>query len=223
MSLYPIFDFAGTFVFALSGAMTGVKHKLDIFGVLVLSFVAGNSGGIIRDVLIGATPPPAVNDWRYLGVSVLAGIITFFSYRNVDRLRGPVLWCDAAGLALFAVAGAEKSLAFHLGPVASVMLGMLTGIGGGMVRDVLANEIPTVLRADFYALAALGGAAVVVIGSLLGLPSLVMTIAGALLCFGMRFMAIRFGWSLPVARDPDEPSASTQVPQDQQEAGTRRR
>jgi uncharacterized membrane protein YeiH len=116
--------------------MTGVKHKLDIFGVLVLSFAAGNSGGIIRDMLIGATPPLAINDWRYVAVSILAGIVTFYRYPNVDRLRSPVLLCDALGLALFAVEGTDKALAFHLGPVPAVMLGMLTGIGGGMARDV---------------------------------------------------------------------------------------
>jgi uncharacterized membrane protein YeiH len=208
MSLYPVFDLSGTFVFALSGAMAGAKHKLDIFGVLVLAFVAGNSGGIIRDVMIGATPPPAVNDWRYLGVSMLAGVITACSYRSVDRLRAPILWLDAAGLALFAVAGAEKSLAFHLGAVASVMLGMLTGIGGGMLRDILVTEIPTVLRADLYALAALAAAAVVVIGLDLQLPPIPVTVAGALLCFGLRFMAIRYGWRLPVVRDTDRPAAT---------------
>jgi uncharacterized membrane protein YeiH len=192
-------DLAGTFVFALSGAMTGVKHKLDIFGVLVLSFVAGNSGGIIRDVVIGAIPPLAINDWRYVGVCVLAGLFTFYRYPNVDRLRTPVLLSDAAGLALFAVSGASKALAFHLGPVAAVMLGMLTGIGGGMLRDVLVAEIPTVLRADLYAVAALAGAAVVVIGQRLQLPSPAVTAVGATLCFGLRFLAIRRKWRLPTA------------------------
>ncbi|MGH7979190.1 MAG: trimeric intracellular cation channel family protein, partial [Limisphaerales bacterium] len=192
-------DLAGTFVFALSGAMTGVKRKLDIFGVLVLSFAAGNSGGIIRDVLIGAIPPLAINDWRYLAVSMLAGVVTFYRYPNVDRLRTPVLLCDAIGLALFAVEGANKALAFHLGPAAAVMLGMLTGIGGGMVRDMLVAEIPMVLRADLYAVAALAGATVVVIGQKLQLPSPAVTAAGAIFCFGLRFLAIRRGWRLPIA------------------------
>ena len=110
-------DLAGTFVFAISGAMAGVKHRLDLFGVLVLSFVAANTGGIARDVLIGAVPPPAVSDWRYLAVSLLAGVFTFFCYGVVDRLHSPVLMFDAAGLALFAVAGAQKAVALGLGPV----------------------------------------------------------------------------------------------------------
>ncbi len=116
---------------------------------------------------------------------------------------------DAAGLALFAVAGAQKALAFGLDPVVAALLGMLTGIGGGMARDVLLAEIPTVLRADLYAVAALAGAAVVVIGDLLQLPSTAATVAGAVLCFGLRFLAIRRGWRLPVARRSEHPAART--------------
>jgi uncharacterized membrane protein YeiH len=199
-TLLVVFDLGGTFVFALSGATAAIKHRLDLFGVLVLSFAAGNSGGIARDVMIGAVPPAAISDWRYVGVSMLAGLITFFWYRIIDRLNSPVLVFDAAGLALFAVSGAGKALAFHAGPVAATLLGMLTGIGGGMVRDVLVREIPTVLRTELYAVAALIGAAVVVIGHLLHLSSGAAAATGAVLCFGLRFMAIRRGWQLPIAR-----------------------
>jgi uncharacterized membrane protein YeiH len=199
-TLLLAFDLGGTFIFALSGASAGVKHRLDLFGVLVLSFAAGNSGGIARDVMIGAVPPAAISDWRYIGVSVLAGLITFYWYRLIDRLNSPVLVFDAAGLALFAVAGAGKALAFHAGPVAATLLGMLTGIGGGMVRDVLVSEIPTVLRTELYAVAALTGAGVMVAGRALHLPSAAAAAAGAVLCFGLRFVAMRRGWQLPIAR-----------------------
>jgi uncharacterized membrane protein YeiH len=199
-TLLVAFDLGGTFVFALSGATTAVKHRLDLFGVLVLSFAAGNSGGIARDVMIGAVPPAAISDWRYVAVSILAGLITFYWYRIINRLSSPVLVFDAAGLALFAVSGAGKALAFHAGPVAATLLGMLTGIGGGMVRDVLVREIPTVLRTELYAVAALIGAAVVVIGRMLDVPSAAASTAGAVLCFGLRFMAMRRGWQLPIAR-----------------------
>lgn len=199
-TLLVAFDLGGTFVFALSGAMAGVKHRLDLFGVLVLSFAAGNSGGIARDVMIGAVPPAAISDWRYVAISMLAGLITFFWYRIIDRLSSPVLVFDAAGLALFAVSGAGKALAFNAGPVAATLLGMLTGIGGGMVRDVLVTEIPTVLRTELYAVAALIGAAVVVIGHRLDVPSGAAAAVGAVLCFGLRFMAMRRGWQLPIAR-----------------------
>jgi uncharacterized membrane protein YeiH len=199
-TLLLVLDLIGTFVFALSGASAGVRRQLDIFGVLVVSFAAGNFGGITRDLMIGAVPPAAISDWRYVGVSILAGAITFYWYRDIDRLRSPVLVFDGAGLALFAVSGTQKALAFGVDPVMAALLGMLTGIGGGMVRDLLVGEIPVVLRADLYALAALAGAAVVVAGNLLHLPSTASTIVGAALCFGLRLMAILRGWHLPVAR-----------------------
>ena len=205
-TLLVAFDLAGTFVFALSGATAGVKHRLDLFGVLVLSFAAGNSGGIARDVMIGAVPPAAISDWRYIAVSMLAGLVTFYWYGLINRLRSPVLVFDAAGLALFAVAGAGKALAFHAGPVAATLLGMLTGIGGGMARDLLVSEIPTVLRTELYAVAALIGAAVVVSGKMLHLPPAAAAATGVVLCFGLRFVAMRRGWHLPVALPSDRPN-----------------
>ena len=192
-------DLVGTFVFALSGAMVGVRRRLDLFGVLVLSFAAATAGGIIRDLVIGAVPPASIADWRYIVVPVLAGLATFWWHPMIRRLQSPVLVFDAAGLSLFAVAGALKALAFGLNPVAAVLLGMLTGIGGGMVRDVLVAEVPTVLRAEVYAVAALAGAAVVVSGELLHFPSTPVAIVGAALCFGLRLIAIRRDWGLPVA------------------------
>lgn len=193
-------DLVGTFVFALSGASAAVKRRLDLFGVLILSFVAGNFGGITRDLMIGAVPPAAISDWRYLAVSLLAGIITFCWFAGIDRLRSSVLVFDGAGLALFAVAGTEKALTFGLDPIMAALLGMLTGIGGGMVRDVLIAEVPIVLRADLYAVAALAGGAVVVLGHVLHVPSTPTTIVGAALCLGLRLIAIRRGWHLPLAR-----------------------
>lgn len=202
-TLPVVLDLAGTFVFALSGAAAGVKHRLDIFGTLVLSLVAASAGGVIRDLLIGAVPPAALADWRYIAVSMLAGVVTLYGHSLVDRLRHPVQLSDAAGLALFAVSGAHKALAFHLGPLQAALLGMLTGIGGGVIRDLLVTKVPAVLHADIYAVAALAGAAVVVIGNGLGIPSAVATSTGALLCFGLRLVAMRRGWRLPVAGEPD--------------------
>jgi uncharacterized membrane protein YeiH len=192
-------DLFGTFVFALSGAMVGVRHRLDLFGVLVLSFVAATAGGIIRDLLIGAVPPASMADWRYIVVPVLAGLATFCWHPMLRRVRSPVLVFDAVGLSLFAVSGALKALAFGLNPLAAVLLGMLTGVGGGMVRDLLVTEIPTVLHAEVYAVAALAGAAVVVGGALLHLPATPVAVIGAALCFGLRMGAIRRGWELPVS------------------------
>src|ERR1700676_4179239 len=131
-TLLSVLDFCGTFVFAISGATAGIRRRLDLFGVLVLSFAAANSGGITRDLLIGAVPPVAIEDWRYAAVALLAGVITFYGAELVERLHNPVLIFDAAGLALFAVAGAEKALTYGLHPAPAALLGMLTGIGGGM-------------------------------------------------------------------------------------------
>jgi uncharacterized membrane protein YeiH len=197
-TLLTVFDLAGTFVFALSGATKAVEHKLDLFGVLVLCFAAGNSGGIARDIMIGATPPAAINDWSYLGVSILAGVITFFWYPLINKLSSPVLLFDAAGLGLFVAAGTDKALAFHVGPVAAILFGTMTGIGGGMVRDVLVREIPTVLRTDVYALAALIGATVIVSTRAIGFPPYLASLLGAVLCFGIRLGAMHYGWRLPV-------------------------
>lgn len=207
-SLVQTLDAIGTFVFALSGAATGVRARLDLFGVLVLSFAAATSGGILRDLLIGAVPPQAIRDWSYLAISIVAGLTTFLFHPKVDRLRTPILVFDAAGLSLFAVSGSQKSLALGMEPVPAMLLGMLTGIGGGIVRDVLANEIPLVLRAELYAVAALAGAGVVVAGDVYGLPPLGPAIGGALLCFALRILAIRRGWRLPVAT-PEEDRART--------------
>jgi len=195
-----VLDLGGTFVFAISGAMAAIHRRLDLFGILVLSFVAGNFGGIGRDLLIGAVPPAALSDARYLFASILAGLITFFLYAGVDRLRRPMLLFDAVGLSFFAVVGAQKAIEYGLSPLMSALLGMLTGIGGGMTRDVLLSEVPQVLRSDLYALAALAGASLVVVGDLLGLPYGISAPMAGTVCFGLRVMAIRFRWHLPSAR-----------------------
>ena len=197
--LVQALDLFGTFVFALSGGVAGVRHRLDLFGVLVLSFAAATAGGIARDLLIGAVPPAAIADWRYIAIPVLAGLATFLWYPQIQRLRSPVIVFDAAGLSIFAVAGALKALAFGLNPIAAVLLGVLTGVGGGVVRDLLVAEVPTVLHAEVYAVAALAGAAVVVIGALLGAPAVPVAVVGATLCFALRVLAIRRGWGLPIA------------------------
>ena len=198
--LLLVLDLSGSFVFAISGAMLGVRRRLDIFGILVLSFVASSAGGITRDLLIGAIPPAAMSDWRYLAVAMAAGGLTFFSYSLVARVRTAILIFDAAGLALFAVAGTQKALTFGLNPLMAALLGMLTGIGGGIVRDLLIARTPVVLRRDLYALAALAGAVPIVVGHALNWPVVPTAIAGASVCFLLRLMALRYDWNLPGAR-----------------------
>ena len=205
-SLVLTLDLCGTFAFAISGAVAGVRQRLDIYGVLVVAFVTASFGGIGRDLLIGSVPPAALTNWLYLAVSLAAGLITFFFCGLIEKLRNPVRLLDAAGLAFFCVAGAEKALAFGLSPVTAALLGMLTGVGGGIVRDVLLAEIPTVLRSEFYAVAALAGAGIVVGGYMLGTPTVLTAIIGGLTCFGLRVIALRRGWRLPVASGEFPPS-----------------
>lgn len=204
-TLVLVLDLCGTFAFAVSGATAAVRRRLDLFGVLVMSFAASTFGGISRDVLIGATPPAAFQDWRYLAVAMAAGLVAFYWSVMVERLRNPVRMLDAVGLAFFAVAGAQKALVFGLSPVMAALMGMLTGIGGGMARDILLAEVPAVLRTDLYAVAALAGAGIVVLGNMLEAPVLVSAGVGGLVCFGLRMAALRWGWQLPMARGPHPP------------------
>lgn len=198
-------DLIGSFAFALSGATVGVRRRLDLFGVLVLSFAAATAGGIVRDALIGATPPAALVDWRYLAMASLAAAVTFYRFGSVERLRNPVQLFDAIGLGLFAVSGAAKASAHGVGPTGALLLGILSGVGGGIARDVLVAEVPAVLRRELYAVAAALGAGIVVIGEALGLPAAPLALVGALACFTLRYLAIRHGWALPVAQpEPDE-------------------
>ncbi|KFL36272.1 trimeric intracellular cation channel family protein [Arenimonas donghaensis] len=203
--LLSTLDLVGTFAFAISGATLGVRKRLDLFGVLTLAFAAATAGGIFRDLVIGAHPPAAFGDWRYLATAMAAGVVTFFGYEQVERVRNPVQMFDAVGLALFAVAGTSKALAFGIHPVGAVLLGMISGIGGGMARDLLVTEIPAVLqRRELYAVAALLGAVLLAIGSWLELPPAPTALVAAFACFVLRYLAIRRGWMLPVAnwRDP---------------------
>ncbi|MDN5864166.1 MAG: trimeric intracellular cation channel family protein [Gammaproteobacteria bacterium] len=195
-----ILDLIGTFVFALSGAAAGVRNHLDLFGVLVLSFAAAAAGGITRDVIIGAVPPAAFSNWWYLAIAMFAGLLTFWRHGLIDRMRRPVLIFDAGGLALFAVTGTQKALEFGLSPVMAALIGMVSGIGGGMIRDIMLARIPTVLKSELYAVAALLGAVVVTLSHVFSLPATPMMILGALLCFTLRVAAFRYRLHLPIAR-----------------------
>ena len=139
--LFDAMDLGATFVFAISGATRGVRRQLDLFGVLVVAWVAAVAGGITRDLLIGAVPPAAIADWRYLVAAIAAGLLGFFASDAIARLKTPVLLFDAAGLCLFAVTGTQKALAYGLTPVMAAMMGMITCIGGGVARDLLTLQV----------------------------------------------------------------------------------
>lgn len=193
-------DLIGTFVFALSGGLLGVKKKFDLFGVLVLSVVVAVAGGVMRDLLIGSVPPAAVKEIHYVLVALAGGLMTFYAYPNVASMQRQILLFDALGLSLFAVVGAQKAMDFGIDPIMVAIMGMLTGIGGGMTRDVLAGEIPFVLRSDLYAIAALAAAAIVSAGHVMGLEPTYPVLAGAAACVFLRLMAIYRGWRLPSPR-----------------------
>jgi uncharacterized membrane protein YeiH len=183
----------------------------------VLAVVVGLAGGIIRDVLIGI-PPQTFRDWRYLAVAGGAGLVTFVAAPGLKRLERPILVLDAAGLGLFCVTGASTALDYHLGSVEAVVLGAITGIGGGMLRDMLIQEIPTVLRTGLYAIPALLGAAVVVGASESGNHNLAFPIIGAALCIVVRIAGLRFDLNLPQAPHEKNPSRSDGQPSDDSDA-----
>ena len=202
---FVVLDLAGIFVFAISGALVAVRKDLDVFGVLVLSGTTGLGGGFLRDVLIGATPPAALADWRYLLVPVAAGLLTFWFHPALGRMERQVSVFDAFGLSLFCVTGAVKALEFGLGPVPAALMGMVTGIGGGMARDVLAGRVPAVFRGELYATPALAGAAIAVVGIGLDLPFALVAVLGGGVCLAWRLLAIWRHWQAPM------PSGSASV------------
>lgn len=193
-------DLAGTFLFAVEGALIAVPANLDLLGVMVLAFTTALVGGIIRDVLIGASPPASLRDWRYASTAFAGGAIVFFLHPYVRAIPGAViLTLDAAALALFAVAGTEKALLYKMHPFIAVLLGAVTAVGGGTVRDVLLAQIPNVLRSDIYATAALAGAAVMVAATRLKVRPAFAAISGGLVCFLPRLVSVWQHWSLPKA------------------------
>lgn len=191
-------DLIGTCVFALEGALAGIQAELDFLGLMVVSFATALGGGIVRDLLIGAVPPGSIRDWRYGATAFIGGAAAFFFYDQVRAVPPVViLVLDAAGLSLFAVAGAAKALDFNINPFVAVLLGGITGVGGGTIRDILLARVPTVLRADVYATAALAGAAVLVIGRRFKLPKIWGMIGGGLVCFALRLISVHEHWNLP--------------------------
>jgi uncharacterized membrane protein YeiH len=202
-TLILVLNLAGTFVFGLSGGMAAVRRGLDVFGAIVLAAAVGLAGGIIRDVLIG-TPPATFRDWRYLAVAGGSGLVTSLLHPVVGRLQGPIDTMDAAGLSLFCVTGAATALTHRLGTAEAIILGAITGIGGGMVRDVLVGEIPVVLRRGLYAVPALVGAGIVVVAYRQGDRNVAYPIIGAVACFLIRIAGLRYDLNLPAATDlPD--------------------
>ena len=203
-SLLVALDLMGVFVFALSGALLAVRKRFDVFGVAVLALAAALGGGILRDLLIGAIPPVALMDWRYGAVCVVAAGAGFVGHHALERIARPVRVFDAIGLGFFAVAGTSKALAFDLPAFAAVAMGVLTAVGGGVLRDVLAGEVPLVLRREIYAVAALAGAVVVAVAAVLDRYGAAAATIATIATVALRLTAVWRRWDAPQApRPPD--------------------
>jgi len=195
---FLVLDLAGTFAFALNGALTAIRvARLDIVGVITLGMFTALGGGMLRDILLDALPPATFRDWRYLTVAAVGSLVAFAFGRSLDRLAMPILVLDAAGLSLFAVSGAVKSLDFGVGFAQAVILGAVTAVGGGTLRDVLIREVPAVLSSGLYAIPALVGAFVLVAGDRAGVPEFTAAVVGAALCFVIRMFGVHFDIDAP--------------------------
>jgi len=198
-----IIDLLATAFLGIEGGMAAVDAHLDLFGVMVLSFATALGGGVIRDLLIGDIPPAAIRSERYAISAFAGGLLAFSLYRTIEHV--PPLFMtivDAAGLGLFAVAGAIKALDHRIGPFMAVLMGTITGVGGGTTRDIFLAKVPAVLRVEVYAVAAMAGAAVLVVGVRYGRPRALMMFAGFFVCFLLRFIAVWQHWNLPRPAGP---------------------
>ncbi|MGE4543349.1 MAG: trimeric intracellular cation channel family protein [Pedobacter sp.] len=201
MSLLYTLDLVGTAAFAASGAWAGIRRRMDLFGVMVLGLVTAIGGGTLRDLLLGDNPPFCFKDESYLYLAIGVSLFTFVLYRHMDNLRQPLLYFDAIGLGTFVVIGTEKALHFNLGFLGAVMMGVITATAGGITRDVLANQIPLILRKEIYASACLAGGALLVALIHLGITRSVALLIAAVTVITVRLLAIHYNWALPRAQD----------------------
>lgn len=202
-TLLTFLDLAGTLLFGVEGAMTAIGANLDLLGILVLGFATALAGGIIRDLLIGAVPPDSLRDWRYSATALTGAVLVFFLHRFVLAVPGDIIVVlDAAGLAMFTAAGTEKALDYEMHPLIAILLGTITGVGGGTVRDILLARIPIILRADVYATAALAGSAVMIVARRLGVHPTLAAFLGGAACFMLRMISVWLHWNLPRVAGP---------------------
>jgi Predicted membrane protein len=193
-----VLDLTGTFAFGLNGALTAVRMaRLDIVGVVTLGMITALGGGIIRDILLDDLPPATFRDWRYLAVAAAGALIAFAFARHLHRLAGPIEVLDAVGLSVFAVTGAGKAMEFGLGPAQAVIIGAITAVGGGTLRDALVGQVPSVMREGLYAIPALVGAAITVACILTGVYGLPAALAAAAACFLIRLLGVHFNLNAP--------------------------
>jgi len=196
-------DLAGIAVFAASGALVAARKRLDIVGFVVIALITGFGGGTLRDLLLGRTPVFWLRTPELPAIAASVAVLVFFFRPQIAARFQALLWADAVGLSLYAVLGAETALLAGMPPWSAVLLGVVTACFGGVLRDVVCNEIPLLLRREIYALAALAGAAVFVLLRVNGVWRDPALWSGLAVAFAIRAAAIARGWSLPVYRPRD--------------------
>lgn len=201
MNILFFLDMVGTVAFAASGAWVGVRKEMDLFGVVSLGMVTAIGGGTLRDLLLGDLPPFCLQNEIYLWVPATTALLVFAMHRHLPKLLQPLLYLDAFGLGTFVVIGVSKALLFDAGPFGAVSMGVLTGTAGGVIRDILANEVPLILRQEIYASACVLGGILLVLLTRLDSPEQLnlLLVAGSVIL--IRILAIRYNWSLPKAQN----------------------
>jgi uncharacterized membrane protein YeiH len=200
MTFLYLLDLLGTAAFAASGAFAGVRRGMDVFGVLMLGLVTATGGGTLRDLLLGDTPPFIFKNETYLYISIAVSLAVFMLHHKLDYLEHPLQFFDAIGLGTFVVIGTGKALAFHFGMVGAVMMGVMTATAGGMIRDILSNQVPMVLQKEVYASACMVGGFLLVLMHRANLPNSLSVFVAAIVVIAVRLLAIRYRWSLPKAQ-----------------------
>ncbi|WP_429885306.1 trimeric intracellular cation channel family protein [Geoalkalibacter halelectricus] len=201
MSLLYLLDLIGTAAFAASGAWAGIRRRMDLLGVLVLGVVTATGGGTLRDILLGDVPPFSFKDETYLYISIAVSLVVFFCHRRLEFIQHPLLYFDAVGLGTFVVIGTSKALAFETGFLGAVVLGVMTATAGGVIRDILSNQVPLILRKEVYASACIAGAVLLVLLHRLEAPPTLAALSAAAVVIAVRLLAIHFNWALPRAKE----------------------
>jgi uncharacterized membrane protein YeiH len=199
MDLLYTLDLIGTVAFAASGALAGVRRGMDLFGILVLAMVTAIGGGTLRDLLLGDLPPFCLRDETYLWLPIIAALLVFFTHRRLPRFAPVLLYLDAIGLGTFVVIGTGKAISLHTGPIGAVLMGVITATAGGVMRDILSNEIPLIMRREIYASACILGGIIMVMMQNMNAPDNLSLLISASAAILLRILAIRYNWSLPTA------------------------
>ncbi len=200
-NLIYILDLTGTFVFAISGALSGIEKKYDIFGILFLAFITAIGGGTTRDILLGITPVSWMNNIIYLYVIIAAVVVTFFTKTKIMKWRKTLFLFDSIGLGVFTVAGIKKTLELGLSWEVAIMMGVISATLGGVLRDVFNNDKPLILHKEIYATACFAGALLIMIASYLGIPVVISVPVSIITVILIRIFAVKYEWTLPVIKE----------------------